>query len=435
MAKKTSEIQAPVPNPLYVHIDRSDGCHLVGQLHIKTKDPDVYGGFSARFKYADTWLRNGFPIDPMNLPLKSDWFYTESKHIKLGVIFDAAPDVWGRRVIDATGDFASDDERQVLLMGRGNGVGALLFADQPTLTRDSLPGLDALPLIERDLTAIHEAVHQVCLKTDPSQNQAADWLAGSWSMGGARAKAVVRDADNKIYIAKFSEPHDKYDRQRIECANLAMAKDIGLQVPDCRVLDTHLGSVFAMERFDRPPGMQRKHYLSAISLVSEVPQSKRLDSTRDQMIFSYARIAQIAAKISENPRQDVLEIYARMLLNVCIRNTDDHMKNTGFIEGKKGGGKLQLSPVFDVVTQPGGGLHYLTIGQHGRHGTIENALSEPERFGIKRPAAENIANRVKDVVAERDHYYRRVGLDAKTLDEVDQLVEVRCPRFKRPLGQ
>lgn len=426
--KKPIEQKAPVANSLYVHIDRSDGCHLVGELQIKANVPKVQGGFAARFRYADEWIRSGFPIDPINLPLNSDWVDTQSKYIKLGGIFDAAPDLWGRRVIDATGDFASDDEQKVLLMGRGTGVGALLFSDKPTLTRDGWPGFDSLARIERDLPAIHEAVHQVCLKTDACQSQAIQWLAGSLAMGGARAKAVVRDAGNKIYIAKFSEPHDKYDRQRVEHANLLMAKDIGLQVPECRVRDSHLGSVFIIERFDRTPELQRKHYLSAISLVSAEPQSKRFDSVRDQMIFSYARIAQIASRISENPQKDVLEIYARMLFNVCIKNTDDHMKNMGFIESPKGGGKLQLSPLFDVVTQPGEGLHFLRIGKEGRIGSVANAMSEPERFGIKRHVSEKILSTVRDVVAERDHYYRLVGLDAKTMDEVNRLVDVRCQR-------
>lgn len=425
MKKNSSSI-----SPLYVHIDRPDGCKLVGSLSVRNDDPLIQDGFSASFQYNQDWLSSGFPIDPINLPLTPGITQTNSKYIKLGSIFDAAPDLWGRRVIDSSADFSSSDERKVLLMGRGNGVGSLLFSDSPGLSRQDLPSFESLPLIEKDLPSLHEAVHQVCLKTEGIHSEAMHWLAGSWSMGGARAKAVVRDRNNKIYIAKFSEPADKFDRQRIEHANLLMAQDIGINTPKSSVIDTPLGSVFLIERFDRTGSLERKHFLSAISLASAEPESKRFESARDQMMFSYARIAKIAAKVSTTPTEDILDLYARMILNVCVKNTDDHMKNTAFIESAAGNGSIQLSPVFDVVTQPGESLHYLRIGKEGRVGSIANALSEPERFGIKHQMAKKIADRVIDVVSERDFYYEKVGLNSKDLADINNLLDKRCARSK-----
>jgi serine/threonine-protein kinase HipA len=421
MAKANASKAAPAA--LYVHIDRPDGCHWVGELHLDTEHD-----FNARFAYSPQWLAQGFALDPLNLPLQKGWFHTGSKHVTLGVLFDAAPDLWGRRVIEASQAFKSSDERQVLLMGRGNGVGALLFSDSPLNTRAALPNLSSLPNIEHDLEALHAAVHQVSLNTKDSHQQAVDWLAGSWSMGGARAKAVVRDANNQLYIAKFQEPNDTYDRQRIEYANLLMAKEIGIQVPAARVIDTKLGSVFLIERFDRTPNLDRRHYASAISLISAEPDSKRYESARDEALFSYARIAQVARKISAYPTKDMLEIYARMALNVCVKNTDDHLKNMGFIETEQGNGQLQLAPAFDVVTQNAGNLHFLRIGQQGRLGTIANVLSEPQRFGIKPKVAQDIVNNVQAVVAERDYYYGQAKLDSNTHQQVNALVDTRCAR-------
>lgn len=118
-----------------------------------------------------------------------------------------------------------------------------------------------------------------------------------------------------------------------------------------------------------------------------------------------------------------------MMLNVCVKNTDDHLKNTGFVQSANPAkpGQLRLSPVFDVVTQAGEGLHYLHIGKSGRLGSVQNAMSESDRFGIKSAVAQKIADRVRDVVAERGHYYRLVGLDEKTLAQVSLSLEVHCP--------
>lgn len=409
---------------LYVHIDRPEGVRLVGELDLDDTAP---GGFSARFRYRPEWIEsaNSFPVDPINLPLSNDWFQTTSRHIHLGVLFDAGPDMWGRRVLRESqlGTTEEPAERDVLLMGRGNGVGALLFALSPNLNREDLPSFITLPTIEDDLEQVHQAAHGVFSKTPPSQEQRV-LLAGSWSMGGARAKAVMRDKDGRIWIVKFSEPGDHFDRQRGEMANLLMAKAIGLQVPDIQIRDTSLGSALMVERFDRAPqSLSRLHYASAIALVSAEPEDKRLTSARDRAIFSYARIADIISRISPNPAQERQELFARMVLNVCVRNTDDHLKNIGFVES---GRQMRLSHVFDVVTQQQA-QHYLTIGIHGRVGSIENALSEPRKFGLSAKGAQSIVDHVVEVVARRNDFYDEVGLTSADAQALNQAIGDRCP--------
>lgn len=413
-----------IANRLYVHMDRPDGIHLVGELDLDDTAP---GGFSAKFRYSPEWIESpiGFPIDPLNLNFSDDWVHTTSKYISLGVLFDAGPDMWGRRVLrDSIEDAAIDpDERQVLLMGRGNGVGALLFATTPELSRDDLPGFDTLPTIENDLQRVHEAAHGVFSKTPLSAEQQG-LLAGSWSMGGARAKAVMRDADERIWIVKLSEPGDQIDRQRGEYANLLMAKAIGMDVPEVRIRDTSLGSALMVERFDRSRGsLSRLHYASAISLVSAEPLDKRMTSARDRAIFSYARLADIISRVSPNPARERQELFARMVLNVCVRNTDDHLKNIGFVES---GRNMQLSQVFDVVTQQQT-LHFLSIGSQGRIGSIENALSEPRKFGLSEKGALSLVDRVREVVSRRHAFYEAAGLQEEDVRVLDAAIGDRCP--------
>lgn len=409
---------------LHVHIDRADGVHHVGELVVDDQAP---GGFAAKFRYAPSWMANGFPIDPINLPLQDGWTETTSKYVRLGVLFDAGPDMWGRRVLQSSGDGAADVEHRILLMGRGNGVGALLFSDSPNLKPSDLPGFETLPTIEQDLERVHEAAHNVFSKA-PLPERLQGLLAGSWSIGGARAKAVMRTEAGDIWIAKFSEPGDVYDRQRGELANLRMAGEIGMDVPETRILDTALGSVFLIKRFDRTADLQRLHFASAISLVSAVPEDKRLVSAMDRATFSYAKIADIISRISPDPKRERMELYARMAFNVCVRNTDDHLKNIGFVESDITGerGLLRLAPVFDVVTQSSA-QHYLQIGLEGRVGSISNVLSDTHHFRLSAKGAAEIVKRVTDVVARRGDFYEEAGLSPADIDKLNELIEPRCP--------
>lgn len=406
--KRTPAEGKEVPGQLFVHIDRPGGVRLVGELVIDDQAP---GGFAAKFRYVDEWIANGFPLDPLNLPLQRGWVSTDNKFIKLGVLFDAGPDMWGRRVLQNAELGGDVDEQRILIMGRGNGVGALLFSESNQLQREHLPSFDTLPTIEDDLLRVHEAAHNVYNRT-PLPSHLQGILAGSWSIGGARAKAVMRNALGEIWIAKLSEPGDVFDRQRCELANLRMARAIGMDVPQCHVVDTELGSVFLIKRFDRTSELQRLHFASAISLVSAVPTDKRLTAPIDRAIFSYARIADIISRVSPNPGWERRELFARMVLNVCLRNTDDHLKNLAFVEAPGTDprrGLLRLAPVFDVVTQPHP-QHYLRIGHHGREGTLENILSDVRWFGLTQGGAKEIVQRVTTVVRDRVDFYAEAGL-------------------------
>ncbi|KWT97711.1 HipA-like protein [Variovorax sp. WDL1] len=400
----------------------------VGEMRF---DASVVGGFSAKFRYVAEWLANErrrFPLDPINLPLTATprWIETDSKFVNLGVLFDAGPDIWGRQVMRHKTGIANPAESALLLMGRGNGVGALLFSTRPDLKRSDLPGFDTLPLIEQDLLRVHQAAHNV-FATTPMPEELQGLLAGSWSIGGARAKAVMRDRDNGIWICKFSEPGSTVDRQRVEYANMRMAAAIGIEVPEVRLVETELGSVLQVRRFDRNPQLQRLHYASAISLVSAVPDDKRLSSSRDQRVFSYANLAHIASAVSTDPVHDRTSIFARMALNVAVKNTDDHLKNTGFIETESAGLKrLRLSPVFDVVTQASS-HHYLRIGSQGRLGSMENVLSEFDYFKLTDRGAYAVVDRVVDVVAHRHQFYEEAGLSGRDIDALDALIEPIVP--------
>jgi serine/threonine-protein kinase HipA len=243
-------------------------------------------------------------------------------------------------------------------------------------------------------------------------------LSSSWDIGGARPKAIVRDAEHGLWFAKFPRQKDSFDRQRIEWANLEMARDLGINVPEAKLVEVERGAVLLVRRFDRAVvdgEIRRRHYLSAATLVSPSPafDKRDMDKPIGVATFSYARLADVIRRVSSNPVHDLQELYARMLLNVAVHNTDDHLKNTGFLRDESSkAGNFRLSPLFDVVTQEGNARHMLHLGPAGRESTFQNALDGAGRLGLRPRAAKEILDRVLDVTGRRQDYYDRAGLAA-----------------------
>lgn len=416
-----------VESELFVYVDIRGEAVLAGVLTLDDSDETR---FFAEFTYVQSYVNDprAFALDPLNLPLidAKTTFRTESRYETLGAIFDAAPDAWGRNVmrVDKAGARVTEDE--VLLRGRGMGVGALFFSARlltPNMRKTyRLPEVSQLESLADLLTDIDQGVKPKGLYRDI--------LGSSWDIGGARPKTIVRDEAGEMWIAKFPRRGDSYDRQRVEFANLQMARAIGLTVPEIRLTETHLGAVLLTHRFDREllpagqggaPVVARRHFLSGASLISPpVRIGKRdLDGPEGSATYSYARLADVTRRISSNPVQDLKELYARMILNVAVHNTDDHLKNVGFLKDE-GAHTYRLSPLFDVVTQEGSARHYLHIGAQGRDSTFKNCLTHYRRFGLRSEAAtRSILDAVRDVVADRRAYYLAAGMASEEISMVE----------------
>jgi serine/threonine-protein kinase HipA len=406
-----------VVSPLYVYRNIDGHPVLVGALEFMDDRAD---GFLAQFRYDQAYVDHpkAYALDPLNLPLSraSRAFTTTSRYHVLGSIFDAAPDVWGRKVISAKEGVSQLSERSVLALGRGMGSGEIYFATSPLTEAPSYPEVPHLSEIGRlaePLQHIDEGID-----FDPAW---ADLLVGSWDIGGARPKAVVRDDAGELWIAKFPRKKESYDRQKVEWANLKMAKDIGMNVPAHELIETPYGAVLLIKRFDRHEN-QKLHFISAASLISPSPKLDKRDIDRPigQAVFSYARVADVVQRISANPNRDLQELYARMVFNVVVHNVDDHLKNTGFLREPGVKEVYRISPLYDVVTQEGSLKHMLRIGTHGRESTLENALSDVRRMRMRPDAAQAIVDRVLDVFAPRADYYAKAGLHAKEVEAVER---------------
>lgn len=406
-----------IESPLYVHRTIDGVPVVIGELMFVDDSPN---GFLAQFHYDATYVEHpkAYALDPLNLPLSkpSRVFSTTSRYHVLGAIFDAAPDVWGRKVISATEGVSQLTERTVLAHGRGMGVGELYFSGHRLSEIPVYPHVSHISEIER----LAEPIAQI--DEGAAFNPAwADLLVSSWDIGGARPKAVVQDDDGEYWIAKFPKKGESYDRQRVEWANLQMAADVGMTVPESRLLETTHGAVLMVKRFDRSHG-DKLHFLSAASLISPSPKLDKRDMDRPlgRSVFSYARIADVVQRISENPAKDLQELFARMVFNVVVHNVDDHLKNHAFLRapGVKDG--YRLSPLYDVVTQEGSLKHMLHVGLDGRDSTLQNALSDVARMRIRPAAAQAIVDRALAVFDRRTDYYARAGVDRRELEALER---------------
>lgn len=414
-----------VENRLYVYIELEKQLNLVGVINFH-EDNYLDNKISATFEYNDDYLNNSlsFALDPINLPLSKKKFYTESKLNKLGVLFDAAPDSWGRKIIEIENN-KNVSEYDILVKGRGNNVGAISFSTQ-LLTAPQTQRNFHINEIEKfdDISSIINYINNVIDKKQYDER----FLESSWDIGGARPKVVVQVQEQQ-YIVKFQQDKDMYDKQKVEHSCLLMANDIGLNVSKSSVVSIeNSDDALFIKRFDRV-GSGKIHYISAVSLVSPPSdfEKRDLDSNRGKVIFSYAKVADIIRKISSNPIRDLLELYTRMVFNVAIHNTDDHLKNTGFIKDEKG---YRLAPLFDVSPQYPQ-YHMIHIGQLGRIGNYENLISDYKYFGIKNISiAEAIIEKVKSVVEKRQDYYDIVGLSKKDREHIEE--KINFPSLEKP---
>jgi serine/threonine-protein kinase HipA len=230
-------------------------------------------------------------------------------------------------------------------------------------------------------------------------------LAGGWQWP-ARLRPPLHGPERCEHIAKFSRPDDLFDVPAAEFATLMLAHKAGIAVPSFELVDIGDRSVLLVERFDRTRDGGRIHYLSAHSVLRPRPLSP--DGREYRSSFSYAAIAEALRPRNDSAQDDAHELFRRMVLNIMVGNVDDHLRNHAFLMARPG--VFRLSPAFDLcphLEAPMRGQQ-IGVGAYGTASTIENALSQCERFFLRREEARRIVAEVKSVASE----WREVFADA-----------------------
>ncbi|NML06791.1 type II toxin-antitoxin system HipA family toxin [Sphingomonas sp. G-3-2-10] len=342
----------------------------IGQLRFTRDGPRQYSSFA----YDAGWIEDPrrFALSP-DMPLDSGPYHHSSQQGEArdalgGAFADAAPDSWGRRLLErAYGNGLSEFE-YLTLSDDACRQGALRFLDDAGAVitggaADAVPRLIDLAAI----TAIARAYEQ------GSEISAEDLqaLAGAGGSGGARPKANVREGEH-LWLAKFTSVLDQQPVERVEVATLRLAKLCGIAVPEVRlVLADTPWPVALLRRFDRQ-GNARIPYISARTALAK----------RGTELGSYTEIVDFMRGHAADPSRDFRELYRRLIFTILVSNKDDHLKNHGFLYVGKG--QWRLSPMFDVNPAPDRNPHLETAilegGAHDR--SIALALSACEFFEI-----------------------------------------------------
>jgi serine/threonine-protein kinase HipA len=345
-------------------------------------------------------------LDP-DLGLFSGPQFPRDGRTMFGVFKDSSPDRWGETLIRRRFD---RDKRAGLVprnarLGESDyllGVhdafrsGALrykLSEDGPFL--DDRDGTGAPPFVRlRELEAASRAIEAAPNDDDPAIDE---WLrlllAPGASLGGARPKATVADVDGHLWIAKFPSVNDRYDVGAWELVIQKLAERCGIRVPssDARTF-TGAGHTFLVRRFDRRESGARIHFASAMTLTGHV------DGDGASTGASYLEVAEVIMSHGAAPREDLIELWKRIVFNIMVSNTDDHLLNHGFLLTPNAG--WRLSEAYDMNPVPGSSGLSLNIDESDNALDLDLARSVAPYFRIKKAETEVIIDRIADVVRE-----------------------------------
>lgn len=357
-------------------------------------------------------------LDPVSLRFKTqkrapgERLYPVNTLPLFGALRDAAPDAWGRRVIEnkLKAPPGSLPESVYLIEAGANRVGAL----------DVRSALDAPPQAAttadvKDLAYLLDAAARIEQGMPVPAQLESLFDAGS-SFGGARPKASVSGRGHQ-WLAKFPAHGDGFNVPRVEYATLEMARAAGLQVPFTRIVKLAARrEVLLIERFDRvkhASGWSRRHFVSALTLTArhESESIKGSYAELAQAIRSHGALGSIAAQCAE--------LFGRMVFNILVCNDDDHLRNHAFLWSADG---WHLAPLYDVVPHPqiaSERFLHLSVGERGREATLTNAMTHHEQFGLSRAAAAKIVDRISRVVRGWKTAFEASGVSADDIARIE----------------
>lgn len=320
------------------------------------------GSISTTFAYDEAWLANGqgsYVIDP-DLPLMAG-----SQHCSgiPGAFRDCSPDRWGRTLIkrEAREEALQNDlplhqlDDVDFLIGVFDQTreGALRFCEPGG---SFLAASSPIPPIVQ-LPALLHASYDVA-RDDAGRDEIKALLAaGSGSLGGARPKASVCDGE-RLLLAKFSHPEDEWNVMAWEKTALDLARMAGIPTPACQLIRVGNESVLLLDRFDREGSRiagLRIPYMSGMTVLGNTDGESR----------DYIELAEAITLFASEASQELGELFRRVTFSIAINNTDDHLRNWGFLRHGK---SWRLSPIFDVNPNPYANARRVTAIAGDAHG-------------------------------------------------------------------
>jgi len=302
------------------------------------------------FEYAKDWIQSN---EQMILDPDIGWYSGQqfpNRKENFGVIFDSMPDTWGRTLMKIRAAQHGKDKGTPLstmydidyLLGvydEGR-MGALRFKlqlDGPFLDNNKNSSIPQMSSIR----ALQDAASK--LESGNNSLKLTKWLrilmAPGSSLGGARPKANVLDENNELWIAKFPSKNDTFDKGAWEFLAYKLALKAGIEMSKSKIENiSGKYHTFFTKRFDRNLG-DRVHFASAMTMTGN-----NEDTIKEKSV-SYLDIAEFIQFAGAQNTKDLHQLWKRIIFNIAISNTDDHLRNHGFILTQKG---WILSPAYDI---------------------------------------------------------------------------------------
>jgi serine/threonine-protein kinase HipA len=389
---------------------------LAGRLQ-----PDDSGRAVASFAYDDRYLADAdaYPLDP-ELPLVPGDLPPADGRPAFGAFADSSPDGWGWSLLRRAEAARAEDE--------GSEVRPIGFLDVLTGVRDDLrqgelrysrggegpfladvtsapPGLEDLPgLLEVAARFEQDTVGYADLEL---------LVRAGASIGGWRPKVHFADAVGRAAIAKLPKAGwDSWDVMTWEKVAHDLARAAGILLPDSELVEVGDSRVFIVSRFDRQAGV-RVGYASARTMLNAGYGEQR----------SYLQIADVIEQRSPDPAADLVELWRRIAFSILISNTDDHLRNHGFLRQRSG--SWALSPAFDLNPNPAPGPKQLStaIDLTDTTASVDTLMSVAGRFGLDAGAALSVLAEVTHAVAAWRDVAVGCGLQQEDLEAMEPAFE------------
>lgn len=367
------------------------------------------------FEFSDQWLEK-YPeiiLDPDLLPYRGRQYLPDSKPI-FGIFADCSPDRWGRKLMRRReAIYAREQNRGIktlyevdFLLGvhDESRTGAIRFKDSNTGKYYS----DESYLTTPPFTSLRK-LQQLSLdfedNKDPYSRKWIEQLVSPGSsLGGSRPKATVKDTDGSLWIAKFSAKNDEIHECAWEKAINDLAVLSGLNVSETKFikLDDKKGC-FLSKRFDRE-GEERIHYSSAMTQLGKV----------DGESASYLDIAQFIKQNCMFPDRDLKELWSRIAFNIAVSNTDDHLRNHGFLLKNN---RWELSPVFDITPNQYRNEMSLNITEDDSSKSLDLLMKTAKYYNLSLEESKKIAiNIFKTIQDNWASLARKYGIPASEIE-------------------
>jgi len=376
------------------------------------------------FSYDAVWLekKSSLLLDP-DLGFYSGPQYNKEEKSNFGLFTDSSPDRWGRVLMERKEALIAKSENRKsktlmesdYLLGVFDRyrMGGLRFKTDPdSHFLDTDNNMPAPPFTS--IRTLEEASLQLESEDVYENIEFAKWLnlllSPGASLGGARPKASVVDPKGDLWIAKFPSRNDKWDTGGWEAVVNVLGEKAGINIAKGNARRfTQSYHTFLTKRFDRNAG-QRIHFASAMTLLGKT------DGADAASNVSYLDLAEFIMRHGARPDTDLPELWRRIVFNICVSNSDDHLRNHGFLLTPKG---WILSPAYDVNPIPHSTGLNLNISEHSNALDMELAREVAEKFRVQQEQEKDIIEQVIKAVSHWQDVAGKLGITRSEMERME----------------